>query len=63
MKDYIIEFDHLIVKCDLVVQEEDTIARYLRGLRLEVGNMVGNERSRVWVPNRETVNESQVRNG
>ena len=40
MKDYIIEFDHLIAKCDLVVQEEDTIARYLRGLRPEVGNMV-----------------------
>ena len=38
--DYTEEFDHLMLKCGIVEPEEQTIARYLRGLRREIHDMV-----------------------
>ena len=40
VEDYTAEFDHLMLKCDMVEQEEQTIARYLGGLRPEISNIV-----------------------
>lgn len=34
------EFEQLMMKCDIVEPEEQTIARYLGGLKMEVGNVV-----------------------
>ncbi|KAK9210956.1 hypothetical protein WN943_000329 [Citrus x changshan-huyou] len=39
-EDYTAEFDNLMMKCDLVEAEEHTIARYLGGLKPEIGNVV-----------------------
>ncbi|PWA72114.1 hypothetical protein CTI12_AA275430 [Artemisia annua] len=39
-EDYTAEFDHLMIKCDIVEPEEQTIARYLGGLRPEISNVV-----------------------
>ncbi|KAH9763891.1 hypothetical protein KPL70_001325 [Citrus sinensis] len=40
MEDYTAEFDNLMMKCDLLEAEEHTIARYLGGLKPEIGNVV-----------------------
>jgi Retrotransposon gag protein len=40
MADYTEELDHLMLKCDVVEPEEQTIAWYLRGLRKEIHDMV-----------------------
>ncbi|XP_031375447.1 uncharacterized protein LOC116189849 [Punica granatum] len=37
---YTAEFEHLMMKCDIVEPEEQTIARYLGGLRSEIRNVV-----------------------
>lgn len=37
---YTVEFDHLLMKYDIAEPEEQTIARYLCGLRMEIGNVV-----------------------
>ncbi|GJZ52252.1 reverse transcriptase domain-containing protein [Tanacetum coccineum] len=39
-EEYTSEFDHLMIKCDIVEPEEQTIARYLGGLRSEISNVV-----------------------
>ncbi|GKB65049.1 putative nucleotidyltransferase, ribonuclease H [Tanacetum coccineum] len=38
--DYTEEFDHLMLKCGIAEPEEQTIARYLRGLRKEIYDVV-----------------------
>ncbi|PKI52817.1 hypothetical protein CRG98_026765 [Punica granatum] len=40
VEEYTAEFEHLMMKCDLVEPEEQTIARYLGGLRSEIRNVV-----------------------
>lgn len=35
-----VEFDNLMIKCDIVESEKQTIAQYLEGLRLEIGNVL-----------------------
>ncbi|XP_039140401.1 uncharacterized protein LOC120277608 [Dioscorea cayenensis subsp. rotundata] len=40
VEEYTAEFDYLMIKCDVVEPQEQTIARFLGGLRTEVGNMV-----------------------
>ncbi|XP_039118780.1 uncharacterized protein LOC120254819 [Dioscorea cayenensis subsp. rotundata] len=40
IEEYLAEFDYLMIKYDVVEPQEQTIARFLRGLRTEVGNMV-----------------------
>lgn len=40
VEDFTGEFENLMIKCDLVEPEEQTIARYLAGLRPEIGNVV-----------------------
>jgi phosphoribosylformylglycinamidine (FGAM) synthase PurS component len=40
MADYTEELDHLMLKCGVVEPEEQTIARYLRGLRKEIHDVV-----------------------
>ena len=37
---YTAEFDHLMICCDVVKQEEQMIARYLGGLRVEISDAV-----------------------
>ena len=37
---YTAEFDHLMLKGELTELEEQTIARYLRGLKYEISNVV-----------------------
>ncbi|KAH7682941.1 Zinc finger CCHC-type protein [Dioscorea alata] len=37
---YTAEFDYLMIKCDVVEPQEQTIARFLGGLRTEIGHMV-----------------------
>ena len=37
---YTVEFDHLMLKGKLTKPEEQTIARYLRGLKYEISNVV-----------------------
>jgi hypothetical protein len=39
MDEYIVKFDHLMIRCD-VEQEEQMIARYLGGLRVEISDVV-----------------------
>ena len=36
VEEYTAEFDHLMICCDVVEQEEQMIARYLGGLRVEI---------------------------
>ena len=40
MEEYTAEFNHLITKCDVAEPKKQTIARYLGGLRWEIGNIV-----------------------
>jgi hypothetical protein len=40
MADYTEELDDLMMKCDIVEPEEQTIARYLCGLRKEIHDVV-----------------------
>ncbi|PKI48455.1 hypothetical protein CRG98_031160 [Punica granatum] len=40
VEEYTAEFEHLMMKCDLVELEEQTIARYLGDLRSEIRNVV-----------------------
>ena len=40
MKDYIVEFDQLMLKGEFEELEEHTIARYLSGLKYEITNVV-----------------------
>ena len=40
VEEYTMEFDYLMIKCDIVEPEEQTIARYLGGLKPEIGNVV-----------------------
>lgn len=40
VEEYIAEFDHLMIKCNVTELEEQTIAHYHGGLRAEIGNMV-----------------------
>nr|GEZ24904.1 hypothetical protein [Tanacetum cinerariifolium] len=39
-EEYTSEFDHLMIKCDIVELEEQTIACYLGGLQSEISNVV-----------------------
>ncbi|KAK6925324.1 Retrotransposon gag domain [Dillenia turbinata] len=40
VEEYTIEFELLLLKCDVIEPEEHTIARYLGGLNEEIGNVV-----------------------
>jgi hypothetical protein len=40
VEEYMMEFELLMLKCDIVKPVEQTIARYLGGLREEIPNMV-----------------------
>jgi hypothetical protein len=40
VEEYTAEFDHLMIRCDVVEQEEQMIARYLGGLRVEINDVV-----------------------
>jgi hypothetical protein len=40
VKEYTTEFDHLMIRCDVVEQEEQMIAHYLSGLRIEINDVV-----------------------
>ncbi|XP_031378325.1 uncharacterized protein LOC116193718 [Punica granatum] len=40
VEEYTAEFEHLMMKCNIVEPEEQTIARYLGGLRFEIRNVV-----------------------
>ncbi|KAK0590976.1 hypothetical protein LWI29_033915 [Acer saccharum] len=40
VEEYTAEFDHLMIRCDVVEQEEQMIARYLGGLRVEISDVV-----------------------
>ena len=40
MEDYVAEFECLMMRCDIVEQEEQTIARFLGGLRYDICNVV-----------------------
>jgi hypothetical protein len=40
VEEYTAEFDHSMMRCDIVVPEEQMIARYRGGLRFEIGNVV-----------------------
>jgi hypothetical protein len=40
VEEYTVEFDHLMIRCDVVEQEEQMIARYLGGLRVEISDVV-----------------------
>ncbi|KAK4489910.1 hypothetical protein RD792_000558 [Penstemon davidsonii] len=40
VEEYSAEFDHLLMCCDIVEPEEQTIARYLGGLRTEIRNVI-----------------------
>jgi len=40
VEEYTMEFDYLMIKCDIVEPEEQTIARYLGGLKPEIRNVV-----------------------
>lgn len=37
---YTIEFEQLMMKCDIVELEEQTVARYLGSLKTEIGNTI-----------------------
>ncbi|PKI68935.1 hypothetical protein CRG98_010671 [Punica granatum] len=40
VEEYTAEFEHLMMKCDIMEPEEQTIARYLSGLRSEIRNVL-----------------------
>ena len=40
VEEYTVEFDHLMIRCDIVKKEEQMIARYLDGLRVEISDVV-----------------------
>ena len=40
MEEYTTKFDHLMIRCDVVEQEEQMIARYLGGLHVEISDVV-----------------------
>ena len=40
VEDYMVEFDNIMLKGDLVELEEQTIARYLGDLRYDIANVV-----------------------
>jgi hypothetical protein len=40
VEDYTAEFDHSMMRCDIVEPEEQMVARYLGGLRSEISNVV-----------------------
>ena len=40
VEDYVAEFECLVMRCDIVEQEEQTIARFLGGLRYDICNVV-----------------------
>uniref|UniRef100_A0A2N9EJL2 Integrase catalytic domain-containing protein n=1 Tax=Fagus sylvatica TaxID=28930 RepID=A0A2N9EJL2_FAGSY len=40
VEEYTVEFDHLMIRCDVVEQEEQMIARYLNGLRVEISDVM-----------------------
>ena len=40
VEEYTAEFDHLMIRCDVVEQEEQMIARYLSGLRVKISDVV-----------------------
>ena len=40
MEEYTVEFDHLMIRCDVVEQEEQMIAHYLIGLHVEISDVV-----------------------
>ncbi|KAI0524285.1 hypothetical protein KFK09_003651 [Dendrobium nobile] len=40
VEEYIAEFEQLALQCDLVKLEENTIARFLGGLRVSMANVV-----------------------
>jgi hypothetical protein len=40
VEEYTTEFDHLMIRCDVVEQEEQMIARYLGGLHVEISDVV-----------------------
>ncbi|PKI64741.1 hypothetical protein CRG98_014873 [Punica granatum] len=44
VEEYTAEFEHLMMKCDIVEPEEQTIARYLGGLRSEICNVCLNRK-------------------
>ncbi|GJS56056.1 putative reverse transcriptase domain-containing protein [Tanacetum coccineum] len=39
-EDYTVEFDHLMIKCDVVEPEKQIIAHYLKGLRVDISNIL-----------------------
>ena len=40
VEEYTVEFDHLMIRCDVVEQEEQMIAHYLSGLHVEINDVV-----------------------
>jgi hypothetical protein len=40
MEEYMVEFDHSMMCCDIVEPEEQMVAHYLEGLRFKIGNVV-----------------------
>ena len=40
MEEYTLEFDHLMICCDVVEQEEQMIAHYLGGFHVEISDVV-----------------------
>uniref|UniRef100_A0A2N9EKX8 CCHC-type domain-containing protein n=1 Tax=Fagus sylvatica TaxID=28930 RepID=A0A2N9EKX8_FAGSY len=40
VEEYTVEFDHLMIRCDVVEKEEQMIACYLDGLRVEISDVV-----------------------
>jgi hypothetical protein len=40
VEEYTTKFDHLMIRCDVVEQEEQMIARYLGGLHVEISDVV-----------------------
>ena len=40
VEEYTMEFEQLMMKCDVREKEEQTIARYLRGLNFEIAKVV-----------------------
>ncbi|KAG6531552.1 hypothetical protein ZIOFF_005366 [Zingiber officinale] len=40
VEDYVAEFENLMMRCDVLEPEEQIIARFLGGLRYEIGNVV-----------------------
>ena len=40
VEEYTAKFDHLMIRCDVVEQEEQMIAHYLSGLHVEINDVV-----------------------